>query len=340
MICQPHKPMLQTIHHPGGHLPKTVTTLLSIALCLTTLLLTPKSAPCESSFIQTLPVVNCLANLSAVGWNSSPMQSEPYSSASNTDPLAGVLLEYGCLGRAKRVLQRGQRQIFINIYDFATTNGAYGAYCYLRQGSSNVITRGDASSEDQQSISFCKDKFFVNIYGTANDDDESKSLVTTLSNQLAAAIPTNISRFSGNKPDILLRLPLFELVKGSEKLVMGPLAAKKFLLAPYVTILGAEKMQTGAIADYQLQEPYRERLKLLIAQYANPAAASHVYAQYVGALEAQHKPENVEGLSYQSSVYKLTTGHILCQLRGQTLLIISGARKKNSLAALAGQIYQ
>jgi hypothetical protein len=293
----------------------------------------------ESSFTETLPVFNCLANIVAVGWNSAPMQSETMSSASATDPLAPVLLEYGCLARAKRVLQRGQRQIFINIYDFNTTAGAYGAYCYLRQGSSNVITKGDASSEDQQSIWFCKDKYFVSIYGTSTDDDESKSLVTRISNQLAASIASNISRFASSKPEILLRLPLFELVKGSEKLIMGPQAAKRFLLAPYVATLGSEKMQMGAIGDYQLQEPYRERLKLLIAQYANPGAAAHVYAQYVGQLEDQHKPENLEGLTYQSMVYKLTSGHILCQLRGQTLIIITGARKKNSLAALAGQIY-
>jgi hypothetical protein len=311
----------------------------SLAICLTTTLASTLSSSAESSFAEALPFFNSLANISAIGWNSTPMQSESMSAAPSSDPLTPVLLEYGCLGRAKRLLQRGQRQILINVYDFATTAGAYGAYCYLRQGSSNVITKGDASSEDQQSISFCKGNFFVSIYGTANDDDESKSLVTSISNQLAAAIPSDNTRLYGARPEILLRLPTFEVVKGSQKLIMGPLAAKKFLLAPYVTTLGAEKMQMGAIADYQLQEPDRERLKLLIAQYPNPIAAMHVYTKYISELEAQHKPENLEGLSYQSSVYKTTTGHILCQLRGQTFLIITGARKKNSLAALASQVY-
>ncbi len=315
--------------------------LLAIALLIISGFAMAAPSSDQPSFMPPpAPVFMQLANLAAGGWNSTPIQSVALSTSSSSDPLAAVLLEYGCLARAKRVFQRGQRQIFINVYEFATTAGAYGVYCYLRQGSSNVITKGDASSEDQQSISFCKDRFFVSLYGTATDDDESKGLVTTLSNQLAAAIPSNNTRFNGSKPEILLRLPLFEIVKGSEKLIMGPIAAKKFLTAPYVTTLGAEKMQMGAIADYQLQEPCRERLKLLIAQYPNAGAAAHVYAVYTGQLEDQHKAENLDGLSYQSSAYKLTTGHILCQLRGPMLLVITGAHKKNSLAALAGQIYQ
>jgi len=88
-----------------------------------------------------------------------------------------------------------------------------------------------------------------------------------------------------------------------------------------------------------MQDPYRERLKLLLAEFPSLAAATQAYSRYVEQLSEQHEPEDMSGLGYQTSVFKIARSFIFCQLRGYELMIISGGRKKASLALLARQVY-
>jgi hypothetical protein len=261
---------------------------------------------------------------------SNPPDSPPTSSGEPS--IIDLIFEFGCSTYGQRIFLQAETQIVTSVYQFGTTEGAYGAYCCLRKGASNLIARGDASSEDDKDISFWKDKYFVNVSASSPDGAVTMSRIAQ---QLAAAIQA-----SSSKPRILTQLPTFEKVMGSEKIVMGPLALKKVFPAPYIATLVADTDGVhGAVADYQMQEPYRERLKLLVLRFASAAMASSSFAKYVGQLEEQHDPQDIEGCAYQTNIFKVGGTYMLCQVRDNELVIITGGRKKLSLSTLAQEIY-
>jgi hypothetical protein len=286
-----------------------------------------------------------LDQLSPPGWLSKPAlinhyqpkSAPPSPAASNSNPYSreDLLGEFGLVNYGQKVFYRGQRQIVVDVYDFASSDGAYGAYLCLHQGASNLIAHGDASSEAEQNISLWKERYFFNLSAATAGDDESKELITKLATELAQAIPA-----SSPKPVLLSSLPSLDKVRGSEKLVMGPLALKKHFPAPYISIFSCPgSVFQGAIADYQTQEPYRERMRLLLIRIPGPRSyASELFSQFLGQLEEQHDPLTIPGSQYQTSVFKLDRFYILCQLRNQAIVIITGARKKQSLTALCDEI--
>jgi hypothetical protein len=271
-----------------------------------------------------------LAGSSAISASTTSETSAPEAAQENFDSA----LEFGLNTLARKTFVQGPRTIYVSIFEFPRAEGAFGAYYSMKTGSSNFIAKGDASSEDDHGISFCQNRFFVSVQSSTNNDDYSMAAVATLAKQLGASIALH-----GSKPEILSHLPLAERVQGSEKFVMGPIALKRYFPAPFVSTLASGAPFEGAIADYQTQEPHRERLKVLVARFANPLTASLSFTKYVSQLEENHDLENADGYAYQSSVFKAGNRFILCQMRGNQVVIITGAHKKNSLAYFARGVY-
>lgn len=242
---------------------------------------------------------------------------------------AAILQEYGMKNIIARQYSRGQRQIDVDVHVFATRDGAYGAYKFLRQGASTVVRRGDASSEDDQSISFLKDRYVVVVRSTAEDDDEAKGAVKQIADRVEASILGHNAL-----PQLLNRMPIMDRVRGSEKIVMGPIAARKFFPAPFIGNLDLGNAE-GCVADYQLPEPYRQRLRIFCVEFANPTDASRAYYNYVTALNGTKR---IPSESPETAIYKVNTTLLSCKLRGSELILISGARKRDALNyfAIAG----
>lgn len=269
-----------------------------------------------------------LEHINVPGWQ--PIAGSPQDG----DPDKVMMLkEYGCQSSLARSFQRGQRRINAVVYCFHSSQGAYGAYNLLRRGSSTVVAKGDASSEDDQSVSIWTDRFFISVSGTSEDDDESKEAVSKIANQLSAAITTH-----GELPQAIMRLPTMDRVHGSEKIVMGPASARKFFPAPSLVSLSFANSIGAGIADYVYQEPFRERMKLMVVNYVDSFAAQQAFEKYTSALEQQH-PNVASGEPTGRGLYKMANSFLLCELRSQRILLISGARKKSAPLMLARQIY-
>jgi hypothetical protein len=323
----------------------------------------PPTAPPRSAPIAIISVPDtdsgevfvALYNLKTEGWVGSPLKIE--SIRDNPGPIPApeqksgdgtvsavplqvpnerldLLKEFGAIEYGQRIFTRGQRHIVINAYRFATSDGAYGAYLSLRQGSSTLVLKGDATSQDDKSVSLWKDKYFISLSGTASDDDESMAIVTSFANKLALSVKARSA-----EPQILSRIPFLERVHGSERIVMGPAGIRRTFPAPYQNILCSEKLVTGAVADYQLQEPYRERLRLLLLCFASPELANQVYLNYIRPLEEQHPAQATDSFLPQGSIFKVSGLFLLVQLKGNALLVITGAHKKASLPVLAHAVY-
>ena len=307
-----------------------------------------REAETENRVAQTLGIFNL------EGWNGQPLESFPRQRAANAAPgtpavgaadmvpahqLFGlephtydILAEFGVRKCCKRTYQRGQRFIHAVVYFFASPEGAYGAYNYLRQGSSTIVVRGAGSSEDDQSISFWKGQSFVRLLQTSEEDEESKEALRSIAKVLDASIPA-----TSLPPLVLNQLPVIDRVNGTEKLVMGPNSGRKFFPAPYVGSLSLDRARAAVTADYRFQMP-PERLKLLVVDYGNVSLAGSVYESYRSNLDAEHDIKEVSDASTPTGIVKLDNGYMLVQLRGSRIFVIMGARKRVSPLMLARQI--
>jgi hypothetical protein len=241
-----------------------------------------------------------------------------------------VLLEFACNQIVQRIYQRGQRRIIAEVFCFPNTDCAYAAYNLLRRGSTTVVQRGDASSEDEDSISFLKGRYFIRIYGTSESDDESKGVVGKLADAIGSTIPGG-----GGVPLMIARIPSFGKVRGSEKLVMGPLSARRFFPIPYIGTVPFTNSQGGAVADYTMQDP-PDRVKLLCINYSDPGSAANAYSGLVGALRESKMPVATKNVDSPTSLlFKVEGGYLLCRQAGSSLVVVSGAKHKNSPEYLA-----
>lgn len=251
------------------------------------------------------------------------------------DPLKATILgEYSLRAYTRKVFQRGQRFITVNLYEFAGTDSAFAAYYFLRRGATTVVKRGDATSEDDDSISFVQGRCFVLIQGSSTDDDESKDVVREIAGEIAKAIPER-----GDTPYILSMMPRLEFLRGSEKLVMGQASARRFCPAPSLSALDFKNCRLGCVADYQMREPVKERLKLLYLDYGNNfAAATASYQSYIRTLCESRDEDPEPRMGVDSNQFRNGSTYIEVQLRGARLVMVSGARKKYSADLLLRQV--
>lgn len=275
------------------------------------------------------------------GWNGAPLYLwQPVAGAvvpqlPESDGLrAAILQEYGLRSFTRKSLQRGQRYIHIDVYEFVNNDGGFAAYTFLRRGATTVVLRGDATSEDDDSISFVQGKTFVSIYGTSGDDEESKDVIRKSATKIAKAIVE-----SGAPPYILATMPQLEFLHGSEKIVMGPVSARRFCPAPYLSSLDFKLVKLACVADYQIREPVKERVKLMLVDYGgNAKAAAESYQSYINAL-CQSRDENPDlRLAQDSNQFRNGATFTEIQLHGSRIFMVTGARKKYSAELLLRQI--
>ncbi len=239
-----------------------------------------------------------------------------------------ILREFRCISVYTKSYKRGQRLITARVYTFDSPECACGAYSLLHQGASTVVRRGDGSSEDDQGISFWQGRTFVSVYGTSADDDESKEVVRTIADKFSSVLKEH-----AGLPPILDQLPKLDRVKGSERIVMGTLSARRFSPAPYLNYLDFSHASEAATADYQIQSP-PDRLKLLYVDYRYPGWAAAAYRTYTQQFSGRAVAFD-EPVIGETCMYKVNGTFILCQQVGGHLAIISGARKKQSASQLA-----
>lgn len=245
-----------------------------------------------------------------------------------------ILAEYRLSGFFRKSFKRGQRSIYIDVYDFQTADGAYGAYNYLRRGSTTVMPRGDAGSEDDASISLVQGKTFLSIYSTSRDDEESKEVLTRVAAEAVKYIGDK-----GLQPSALSRLPSLERVRGSEKIVMGPNSIRRFFPAPFLNSLTLDPGHVlGCVADYQIQEPAKERLKLMVLTFRTPKEAAVNYQNFLTEIGVAHNDDVSTRVNQPINVFKSGHTYLAIEQRGADLLMIIGARKRFSPALVLRQV--
>lgn len=232
---------------------------------------------------------------------------------------AAILLEYGLSHAIVRDFKKGQRSCELSFLRFKTKQGAFGAYSTMREGSSTVVARGQASSETENSISFYSADCLV-LLKCAEDDSEAKAALSQLADKFAPRLPE-----SAASPAILTYLPRYSRLQGSEKLFMGNKSASHYSSFPFIDSLRLDRCTEAVTADYSYARPLAERLHLLLADYGKVETASQCYDAYVQEMTPYLRKtvENAQG----EFLGKLHDSYLMCGLRGTRVFVIAGARK-------------
>jgi hypothetical protein len=240
-----------------------------------------------------------------------------------------LLDEYHCSHILIKKFVRPQRTATIYVFSFPETDQAYGAYTTMRSGSSTVVVRGDASSEDDDSISFLAGRRLVLLRTTADQDQVSKDQISSLADDLVKAIDDR-----ARKPELIASLPVLDRIAGSERMFMGPLATRKYISLPFMQSLALGKCYAAALAEYVFATPLTERMKVLVIEYANPPLARNLFATYIEAMDVSHKCR-----ALQPTVQLCRNGDtwMLVTLSGSRLTFITGARHKEAPVILQRQ---
>ncbi|MBX9690574.1 MAG: hypothetical protein K2X27_27915 [Candidatus Obscuribacterales bacterium] len=245
---------------------------------------------------------------------------------------ASVLLEYGCIAVFKRQFKRGTRNCVLTLFQFAKTDGAFGAYTTLREGSSNIVMRGQASSEDQDSITFYSGPYLAILKSTLDGDDEEKEALTRLADQLSA----RLSVAAAAPPAIILSLPHFEKLKASEKYFMGSKAAMHYCNIPFQDALMLEQSLGAAYAEYQYSRPIAERLRLLLVSFPNAELAQSSFNSF--ALSIGNMSRKTVEKTTSDILCKMSDSYLMAGLNGQKVYVIAGARKPAAPSMLVREL--
>lgn len=241
-----------------------------------------------------------------------------------------LLQEFGCQSITYKRYARTQRTVRVFIFSFPDSIAAFGAYSTMRLGSSNVIKRGDASSEDEDTICLLKGKRFITITSSAQEDEVSKALASRIANELAQRIPER-----GFTPPLISALPILDRMPGTERIFFGPHAARKYMSIPFLQSLQLSRAKGAACADYQFQRPDADRLKTMVIDYGDPTMATVIYQNYSNQLAAIHK---TRPLSPTSQISRVGNSYLLCMQAKSRVYLIAGAKKKVSPLVLARQV--
>ncbi len=247
---------------------------------------------------------------------------------------SSVLIEYGCSNVTEKQFKRGHRVCTVYLLRFKTSDGAFGAYSTMREGSSTFIARGDGSSEDERSITFHSAKFLLILDSSEEDDDEAKEVLIKLADKITSLIPTK--QAESKEPKVIAALPHFERLKGSERYFMGSKSAMHYSNVPFIESLNLDHSQGAAYADYAYSRPIAERLKLLLTEYSNSGTAQNTFNTYAENMASLSKKTVQRGNN--ELICKMSDSYLMCGTSGSRVYVITGARKATSPNILAREL--
>jgi hypothetical protein len=275
-------------------------------------------------------VFKSVESLSYPGWEATASKVVDINdlTVDATNERMSLLKEFRCNEYVSKAYANSQNKVTLELCRFDSPAGAYGAYTCFREGASTVIRRGDGSSEDDDGISFWQDQYLVLLRTSNIPDDECKNIMRKVADQIAR----NIENHAGS-PAVLSELPFMDRISGSERVFMGPLAAHKFSPVHLTSDLMLDRCIIGATADYQIAEPFLERLKIMLIDYKDAATAYAALQELISTVCPSCGVPRTDG----PTIFKLSGRFAWCEVRGNKLGVISNGRKAISVAVVGHQ---
>jgi hypothetical protein len=115
---------------------------------------------------------------------------------------------------------------------------------------------------------------------------------------------------------------------------MGPLAGRKFSPVHITSDLVLNNCVIGATADYQIAEPFEERLKVMLIAYKDPVSATAACKQLINDVCPNCGVPQPDA----PTIFKLSGRYAWCQVRGAKLGVVTNGRRAGAVALFGHQL--
>jgi len=167
-----------------------------------------------------------------------------------------------------------EKEITLEVYRMSSPADAFGIFSLKREGDEPVSPRIEALhwlSASQASLA--KGNFYININGVNSTEEELEAFAASVSRKIgaASALPAELSL-----------LPSSGLIRGSERLIRGGLAAEGESLLLDREFWGFEKGTVAVSAKYQ---PSRSKLLIVVLNAPVPGLVEEAHNLFLEYLE-------------------------------------------------------
>ena len=181
--------------------------------------------------------------------------------------------EYGVQAIEQRTYVLKDQKVEVIVEETPDASSAYGLLTFYETEESVPVGRLPLTLKDSSGISMCRGRFFIRILQADKlnvTDNELQALLFLLGGTQAA---------SSQPPRLPMSLPEKNLIRGSEKYLLGPEAAERVLPGFRNDLLGFTQGAEVQVASYRRGG---DRLTLLAISYPTPQIARIRY----GAMES------------------------------------------------------
>jgi hypothetical protein len=172
-----------------------------------------------------------------------------------------------CLSR--RYHKEGDAPIVVDIFDMASSKGAFGVFTHDRDGDPVDIGQGGLYRSGW--LSFWKDHFFISIY-MEEEGEEAKKAVFKLAKDLDASIEGK-----GRLPQILSFLPQEGLVERRIHYLQNHIILNTHYYVSDTNILNLGPETDVVLAGYKIEE---KQARLLLIRYDSSKKANLSYERF------------------------------------------------------------
>ncbi|MGC1105449.1 MAG: DUF6599 family protein [Candidatus Acidiferrales bacterium] len=196
---------------------------------------------------------------SVAGWNSTPV-----SSTGLVPPETPVLKEDGLKATERRTYTRGADRFDATVYVFGDTEGAYGAYSFLRTPDMPQANLTQHSSMSQNRVLALTGNLLIDFSNVKNRQKDGDAI------ELIVAQAGGRAKW-GAYPALPQRLPAKNFIARSDHFILGPAALARFLPLAGGDWLGFSKGAEAELAHYRLGG---HDSTLVVVDYPTPQIAA------------------------------------------------------------------
>ncbi|MGB6877810.1 MAG: DUF6599 family protein [Candidatus Acidiferrales bacterium] len=257
---------------------------------------------------------------SAAGWNSTPVLV-----TGPAPPETPVLKEDGLKTTERRTYTRGADRFDATVYVFGDTEGAYGAYSFLRTPDMPQANLTQHSSMSQNRVLALTGNLLLDFSNVKNRQKDGDAI------ELIVAQAGGHAKW-GAYPALPQRLPAKNFIPRSDHFILGPAALAQFLPLAGGDWLGFSKGAEAELAHYRLAG---HDSTLVVVDYPTPQIAADQLRQ----LKAQLGVITTGTLATTGNAVSANTGgsHLYARRDSTMVALIANAPSAKAANSLLDQ---
>jgi len=245
-----------------------------------------------------------------------------------------LLAELGAEKILRQIYEKGESGVQVTVYRFKNFAGAYSASTVFGKGSPAKLKVGKNVYESEDSLSFWKEKYFIDIRTAKAQDTETKGFTVLASQEISDKIENNYT-----KPVVAVQLPALNRIPGLNKYCLGPICCRQFFPQDALEIDpdNYKLSSAGGIitADYKLTDnPADDRkVTLILMRYEDKATPRLVYSTFFDFYKKKDKENKGVKLNVRDGIARVKNNkenYTMFKYKGNMFAAVYGSPDKNS----------